>query len=387
MESCNILYYCWNEYTHKDAIQVLKELGHHVYISQNVFNKYDNDDVFMENIQDSIRENHIDLLFSFNYFPDLSRVANIVNIPYISWVFDSPHRTLDSVTLGNNCNHVYLFDFLLFEKYQMQGFSTVHHMPLACNVPRLEKQLESFYSVVPRPYQHDISFLGTLYNDEFNFFDQIKYLPPYIRGYIDAAMESQKQLYGMDMISPLLNDSICQEILKYINLDMSDNYRKCQKELLVSMLQKNITVKERTNLLTVLGEHYALDHYAGQSSSYLPVNYKGYADYYEEMPFIFATSKINLNITLRSILSGIPLRVIDILGAGGFCITNYQAELSNYFINNESIVWYEDYKDLFEKVHYYLNHDKEREMIAQKGHEIIRDNFSYQALLPKILAI
>ena len=35
------------------------------------------------------------------------------------------------------------------------------------------------------------------------------------------------------------------------------------------------------------------------------------------MPEVFRKSKINLNITLRSIISGISLRVYDILGAGG----------------------------------------------------------------------
>lgn len=52
----------------------------------------------------------------------------------------------------------------------------------------------------------------------------------------------------------------------------------------------------------------------------------GAVDYYEVMPHVFKQSKINLNITLRSIQSGMPLRAWDIMGAGGFLLSNYQAD-------------------------------------------------------------
>ena len=104
------------------------------------------------------------------------------------------------------------------------------------------------------------------------------------------------------------------------------------------------------------------------------------------MPEVFATSKININISLRSILTGIPLRVIDILGAGGFCLTNYQVELSEYFENGRELVWFESPEDLIDKTEYYLSHDDEREQIAANGLEAAKRLFSYDVLLPKVLS-
>ena len=57
----------------------------------------------------------------------------------------------------------------------------------------------------------------------------------------------------------------------------------------------------------------------------------GGVDTLKEMPKVFRQSKINLNLSTRSIKTGIPQRVWDILGAGGFLITNYQNELNKYF--------------------------------------------------------
>ena len=56
------------------------------------------------------------------------------------------------------------------------------------------------------------------------------------------------------------------------------------------------------------------------------------------MPLIFRESKINLNITLRSITSGMPLRALDIMGAGGFLLSNYQQELAENYIDGEELV-------------------------------------------------
>ena len=105
------------------------------------------------------------------------------------------------------------------------------------------------------------------------------------------------------------------------------------------------------------------------------------------MPLIFASSKININITLRSILTGIPLRVVDILGARGFVLSNYQAELAEYFEYGKSIVWFDSPGDLVEKCAYYLEHDDERKKIATLGHEIAANEFAYEVLLPKIFNI
>ena len=41
--------------------------------------------------------------------------------------------------------------------------------------------------------------------------------------------------------------------------------------------------------------------------------------------------KIYLNMTIKPIQTGLPLRIFDIMGCGGFLMTNYQAELPEYF--------------------------------------------------------
>ena len=100
--------------------------------------------------------------------------------------------------------------------------------------------------------------------------------------------------------------------------------------------------------------------------------------YYDEMPFVFQQSRINLNISLRSILSGIPQRAFDIMGSGGFLLSNFQSDFLDDFVPGEDFDYYESEEDLLGKIDYYLSHEKEREAIAQNGHRKIANAHTYR---------
>lgn len=383
MTTHKILYYTWAEYTFQDCTKAMLSLGFTVDVISGKIKNYDIDEIFMEQLKKYCTAQPYDCIFTFNYFPVISRVAADCRIRYISWIFDSPHVTLDSVTLSNDCNTVFLFDYLLYEKYRKKGIRTVYHMPLAYHKPRLEKFVQS----LQLQYEHDITFLGTLYDDAYDFFNQINYLPPYLDGYIHAVMDAQQMIYGLDLCDSLFGHEKCREMAKYVKVDLGDQFIDYHDDLFRNMIRKKITVMERRKVLDLIGQTYQVDLYAPKEPVSLPVNYKGYAGYIYQMPKIFYTSKINLNITLRSILSGIPLRVIDILGSHGFLLTNYQMEFTQYFQNGEDIVWYESNEDMMDKISFYLSHDSERERIAHNGNLKAQKYFTYERLLPEIFDI
>lgn len=375
----NILYYYWNENSKEDCVTSMERLGHNVRIWEKEFSDYSDDPGFEKALISEIDSSHFDCIFSFDYFPLLSKCAQEKGIPYISWVYDSPHRTLESETLGNPCNRVFVFDYALAAIYQAQGFDTVDYMPLPVNTVRLS-------SIRTGGYRHDITFLGSLYNDEFNFYDQITGLPDYLKGYLDSVINAQELIYGLDLPSQMITPGLFAEIEKYVNADLGKGFRSAKKSIFCDMLRKKVTVNERKKLLSLLGERFNVDLYSGAKPPQdMKVNYRGTADYYSEMPEIFASSRINLNITLRSILTGIPLRVMDILGAGGFCLTNFQTEMAEYFENGRELVWFDSPEDMLDKAEYYLAHDDERARIAECGLEAAKRMFSYDVLLPKIL--
>ena len=111
----------------------------------------------------------------------------------------------------------------------------------------------------------------------------------------------------------------------------------------------------------------------------------GAVDFYKEMPDVFRSARINLNVTLRSILTGIPLRALDIMASGGFLLSNYQEELCDHFVPGEEFDFYSDYDDLCAKVDYYLSHEKERQDIARAGRIKVQRDFSLSKRLDEML--
>ena len=100
---------------------------------------------------------------------------------------------------------------------------------------------------------------------------------------------------------------------------------------------------------------------------------------------VFQSSKINLNITMRGIEGGTPQRIMDIMGAGGFVLTSYSPETAELFEEDKEIVMFKTPEELLEKVDFYLEHEDERELIAQAGHDKVMKSYTYQQKMEKLL--
>lgn len=145
---------------------------------------------------------------------------------------------------------------------------------------------------------------------------------------------------------------------------------------------------QRLRYLKALSEHFNVDLYTGSDTYSMPlIHNRGFAKTNTEMPIIFHQSKINLNLTAKSIRSGLSLRIFDVLGCEGFLITNYQAELPEHFNIGEDLEAYTSLDDLMGKCEYYLSHDKERQEIAHNGFEKVKKYHTYDIRLTQMLEI
>lgn len=342
---------------------------------------------FDSRFEDIISEG-FDCVFSFNYSPIVSNNCKRHNIPYIAFVYDSPLVALYSYTIINPCNYVFMFDKAEYLKLKNCGINTVYYAPLAANVNRITSLVEQI-GHEDNTYSNDISFVGSMYNEKHNLFDRLKNLPPYVSGYLDAIMKSQLKVYGYNFIEELLTPDIITELQKSVPLAPNKDGVETIEYLYSNyFLARKMAYLERTGLLKDLSDLFKVSLYTPNPVPELTnAIFKGSADYYNEMPLIFNQSKINLNITLRSIQSGIPLRCIDIMASGGFCLSNYQADFYDAFVPGEDCILYESAQDCIDKCRYYLSHDAERIQIAQNGLGRVRDNHTFEIRLSQIFDI
>ena len=91
-----------------------------------------------------------------------------------------------------------------------------------------------------------------------------------------------------------------------------------------------ISSAERISIMRSLGSRYPVCLYTGSGTTGLPVKNCGRVKTHTQMPLVFANSKINLNITSRSIRTGLPLRIFDVLACGGFPAHECPGELPDF---------------------------------------------------------
>lgn len=383
----NILFLNWKCFNGDSTVAALEELGHSVYRFFHDDYAERQSDAFYKEFNTFVAAHNIDLCFSYNYYPVLAISCKEKNIPYISFLYDSPYVLLYSYTLAFPTNYVFLFDRAEYLFFKNGGLPNVYYMVLPGDDGRLAKSLKKPYD--KERVTADISFVGQLYNEEHTFLKRIfeggdEYLNGYLNGVIEAQMKVQGYHFVEEMLTPEIEKrmfAICPYTPDPTSVEPPvytyANY----------FVDREITSRERIRLLSAIGKQFpdALKLFSWNTD--IPVSgvqKMGIAEYESEMALVFHFSKINLNISLRSIKTGIPLRCLDIMANGGFLLSNYQADLCDTFIPNEDFVYYEDEDDLLNKIDYYLSHDKERAEIAENG---CRKTVSEHSLKQTLLAI
>ena len=221
-----------------------------------------------------------------------------------------------------------------------------------------------------------------MYQTEYSYFTAP--LNQYTRGYLEGIVSSQLKIYGGCVIPELITDQLLEQMNRDYAKVADDGFQMGRREL-EFMLACETTGRERYLALALLSGHYQVDLYSTDKEDRLKnVRYRGYADYYSQMPQIFAQSRINLNISLKTIQTGIPLRVIDVLGCGGFVLSNYQEELTEYLDVGTECVVYENTEDMFLKAKYYLEHEEERKRIAEAGFKRVQKDFTFKSRIEKM---
>lgn len=381
-----ILVYRWKAYNYMDIEQTFAAMGHIVDHIEQKLGNYDIEPEFEKILTNKIHEQDYDLVFTVNYFAVISNVCQREHIPYVSWTCDNPLISMYHESVFHDCNYIFTFDQTNYLEFKQMGVKHIWYLPLSVDAKRLDSlmnQADDLYQ-----YQADVSFVGSLY--ERNSYDKIKRsLPEYLRGYFDATMEAQMNLSGANIIEPMLTTEILEELQKYFRLEKSEgSFSDLGLIFQTTVLGFKIAEIERRRALLELSKYFKVHVYSNSDTSdFLNIQYCGSVDYWSQMPKVFRASKINLNMTIPNIKSGIPLRVWDILGSGGFLLTNYQAEIPYYFEEGKDLVCFDGIEDMRDKVRYYLSHEEERAKIARSGYEKVKEHHTYVDRLSKILKI
>lgn len=425
-----LLLYSWKANNEQILADNLSKMGFEVLWFCKECRHYTRDmELAMEMIP-FIHSREVEAVVSFNYFPIVSMICSTCRIPYYAWVYDCPHFTLYAKQITLPCNHIGIFDREMVRRLEDYGVETVYDVPLSVDAAYFAGRIMEAEPAEKKKYQCDISFVGSLYTGEYDYYEKLfagsepsavafgtsqgretERISSFTE--IRDAIERQCFSYRRDhlrqsVIEGRIDLNGIRKHMEEQGLMLGEDYFASPEDiLLAAVLEKRVTVEERRILLTEAAKRFAHGFkteqngigvgrtdrgfdfrlYTGSDTKGLPelaVLNRGTVDYHTQMPLVFAGSRINLNISLRSIHSGIPLRVLDIMACGGFVLSNWQPEIAACFAEGVEIVTFDSLEDCLAKTAYYLSHEEERRQIAANGQKKVQEKFSYQIGLDRL---
>lgn len=416
-----ILFYRYNSICEPDILQVFTDFGVTVHVEDmEIYDKHVTPRQCAEKVTEHILSHPLAFVFSINFFPAISYTCERLKVPYVCWSVDSPVPELFSNALKNSCNRIFLFDRAQYAFFSPVNPSCIHYLPLATNVKRWEQAVLAMTDEDYETYGADVSFVGSLYTEKCRY-DKLLQMQAssftaespcemaqpyagshndpsheapislYTQGFVDGLIEAQLKIYGCNLISDNLTERVIREIAA-ADPDFykgEDTYGDTDRYLVAHQyIGMKLAAVERERTLNRLAKHFDVTLYTRSDTGRLPdVHCKGGVNTLTEMPKVFQASKINLNMTIRPIETGLSLRVWDILGCGGFLLTNYQSEIPDYFEIGKDLETYESLEELEQKIQYYLTHEEERVEIAINGYEKVARHHTYEIRLAQMLKV
>lgn len=383
----NIIFVDWDSFCSADVCSALKNLDHRVYVTHlTKLAESAEDEEFIHALRNLIKEDHCELVISMNFFPSISIACEEMHCPYIAWIYSNPQLLAYDKTITNECNHIYTFDSHMVTQLQAKGIETMHYAPLAANVARLT--MEELTRQQFEQYQCDISFVGSLYNEANDFYSTLlsRANNPYLQGYLEGILEAQKKVHGYNFIAECLTADIITSIQKCMPQQPTKGSFLTPSDMYADFfLAKRLATIDRIELLHVLGNFFDVHLYTHRQTPLTNITHHGTIDYYTEMPALFRISKINLNCTKRSIKHGIPLRAMDIMGCGGFLLSNFQEDFLMHFEPGVHFTMYSSMEEAVDICQYYLSHEEERRKIMFNALKIMSEEHTFEFRLTQMI--
>lgn len=338
-------------------------------------------------ISEQILAHQAAFVFTINYFPYISQICERLKILYVCLSVDCPVLELFSDTIYNKCNRIFLFDYNQYLQFKDENPDCIFYLPLATNVNRWDNLLSGNEAPSPIAASYDVSFVGSLYTEKSPYLALP--LSAFDRGFCDGLIEAQLKLPGLGLIEEALTSELISSIkasdpsFHTLPDSFTDTDAYVASNYYLGMQASSL---ERIRTLNALSENFQVDLFTrSDTSAVTNVRCHNGVSTHREMPLVFNRSKINLNITIRSIQSGLSQRIWDVMGCDGFLLTNYQEELPEYFEIGKDLECYENISDCIQKIQYYLIHDDIRREIAANGYKKVKAMHTYTIRIAQIL--
>jgi hypothetical protein len=161
---------------------------------------------------------------------------------------------------------------------------------------------------------------------------------------------------------------------KCFDVSFIGTFEKDRYETLLFLASRGIKI-------TVYGNNWPNNNHTNLDIRNIPL-------YGKEYTLFVNKSKINLSFLRKMNRDQVTSRTMEIVGCGGFLMTEKTREHDCLFEDNKEVIFFKDKNDLFDKINYYLKRPLLIERISRNGKDrAIKSGYTLNIQIKKILKI
>jgi spore maturation protein CgeB len=335
-------------------------------------------DAFIRNFLKEIAEFRPDFVLTVNHLGfdqegRLTELLSTLEIPYVSWYVDSPTVVLSGggTNISPWCS-LFVWDRDYIDDVKRCGYPHVDYLPLAA--------MPDLFRPMNLPELHPVAFVGSsmVYSTHKNL---------------------RRMVFRQDLLSRL--DDVAREFLqidsRYVadamnrleqrGITLSFDSREQRDDFEAAVLWRSTQIYRMSGLQkladfhpTVFGDpnwDEVLDNRFRIEREVL---------YYDGLAELYNQCRISFNMTSRQMKNAVNQRVFDVPSCGRFLLTDHKSQLDEIFEPGE-LVSFREVGEIPDLVRFYLDHDAERQKIANLGRERILKKDTYVHRIREMIAI
>lgn len=288
----------------------------------------------------------------------------------VTWFVDNPFYFIEKV---DPTVLVFSWDKSYIPMLESAGFSNVYYMPLATN------PLVFYPGEVHERFKVDVSFIGSVGCEDT------------IKDFLLDSYENNKDVCFDDYAAKLYSARMCGDLrppalifeLPYAKLSQ-------KKQRAIDFYCDHVVGSRlRQEVIRTLSQ-FDYRIYGNQGARECCTSsacYGGSLDYQAEVPHLYRSSKININVTRPQLITAVNQRVFDIAACNGFFLTDDRDDLRTFFPELYDSIIFTSPENLKKKICYYLDHDLERQDIARSLHHVVNKEHTYVKRVNTMLEI
>ncbi len=322
-----------------------------------------------------VLQDEIDTAFFLNATPKTFCQHDLFNdlpLKAASWFVDNPRRYVNSPDDFCGCDAVGVFDSTYIPYVKALTDAPVVEARTAHSIDYTLAAVDGEFSKIK------VAFVGELGANGFL---------PYEKAFALTQPERLKQvneLLRQHDVSDLTDwTPLAEQLFNEHGEAYFGSWVECLENKATAVRRRYFLEAARPFGLTIFGaDDWAMPEFAGALTN----DYAGRRiDYHTELPRLYASAKINLNLFHTQCMNGLNPRVYDVLACGGFLLTQYNPGVEDEFAIGRDLDVFHTRDEMVEKIAYYLDRPDERAQIAQSGQVCALAKYGYRVRIQALL--